>query len=171
MVPIAFSVKLTENDISRLHDEVRPYWRALVPIIYIVILLGIGGLFLGPDWWPLGTATIAGGLCVALIPRGFKALLVRQFRNNPGALGTVRYEFRDESVTIVSETGRSELQWQGFLKKKETPSFLCLHISPITGCVIPLAQITSEQAGQLRELVQSRVPAATGIHSADIPVA
>lgn len=171
MATIEFSVKLTENDIARLYDEVRPYWRALIPIAYIAIVLGIGGVFLGPDSWPAAAAIIAGGLCVVLVPRGFKALLVRQFRKNPGALGTVRYEFRDDSVTIVSEAGRSELQWQGFLKRKETPGFLCLHLSPITGYVIPLARITSVQAGQLRELVRRRVPAATGIHSADIPVA
>jgi len=96
---------------------------------------------------------------------------VRQYRKNPNALGTVRYEFAGDSVAIVSETGRSEIRWQAFLKRKETPSFLCLHLSPITGCVIPLAQIPNEQAGQLRELVRSRVPAAGGIQSADIPVA
>lgn len=172
MPAIEFSVKLTENEIARLHDEVRPYWRALSPIAYIAIVLGIGGLFLSPDSWGAASAAlIACGLCVLLFPRGFKALLVRQFRKNPGALGTIRYEFRDDSVTIVSEGGRSELQWRGFLKRKETPGFLCLHLSPITGYVIPLSQITSVQAGQLRELVRSRVPAATGIHSADIPVA
>ena len=171
MVPIEFSVKITEKDIARLHDEVRPYWRAIAPIAYIAIVLGIGGVFLGTDWWPGAAAMIAGGLSLVFIPRGFKALLVRQFRKNPGALGTVRYAFGDDSVTIVSESGRSELQWQAFLKRKETPGFLCLHLSPITGCVIPLTQITPVQAGQLRELVRSRVPAAAGIHSADIPIA
>lgn len=171
MIPIEFSVKLTESDIARLYDEVRPYWRALVPIGYIAIVLGMSGVFLGPNWWPPAAAMIAGGLCVTLVPRGFKGLMVRQFRKNPGALCTTRYEFGDDSVTIVSEVGRSELQWQAFLKRKETPSFLCLHLSPITGCVIPFAQITSVQAGQLRELVRSRVPAATGISSSDIPVA
>jgi hypothetical protein len=171
MAPIEFSVKLTENDIARLHDEVRPYWRALIPIAYIAIVFGIGVVFLGPDWWPAAAAIIASGLCLVLFRRGFRALMVRQFRKNPGALGTIRYEFRDDSVTIISEAGRSELQWRGFLKRKETPGFLCLHLSPITGYVIPLTRITSVQAGQLRELVQSRVPAASGIHSADIPVA
>lgn len=29
MAPIEFSVKLTEKDIARLHDEVRPYWRVI----------------------------------------------------------------------------------------------------------------------------------------------
>lgn len=171
MAPIEFSVKLTKNDITRLYDEVRHYWRVLIPIAYIAIVLGIAGVLLGPNSWPAAVAIIAGGLCVILLQRGFKALLVQQFRKNPGALGTVRYEFRDDSVTIVSENGRSELQWQGFLKRKETPGFLCLYLSPITGCVIPLAQITSVQAGELCELVRSRVPAAAGIHSADIPVA
>ena len=63
MAPIEFSVKLTENDIARLHDEVRPYWRALIPIAYIAIVLGIGGVFLGPDSWrPEAAAIIAGSL-------------------------------------------------------------------------------------------------------------
>ncbi len=171
MTLIEFSVKLTEKDIMCLYDEVRPYWGVLILIAYIAIVLGMGGVFLGPDFWPLAAAIISGGVSVVLLPRGSKALLVRQFRKTPGAFGTVRYEFRRESVTMVSETGRSELKWEGFLKRKETPGFLCLYLSPITGCVIPLAQVTSAQAGQLRELVQSRVPAAVGIHSADIPVA
>jgi hypothetical protein len=171
MVPIEFSVRLTEGDIARLYDEVRPYWRVLIPIGYVSMVLGISGLFLGPEWWPAAAAMTAGGLCVILVPRGFKGLLVRGFRRNPGALGTTQYEFGDDSVKIVSEAGRSELQWHAFLKRKETPSFLCLHLSPITGCVIPLAQITSVQAGQLRELVRSRVHATTGISRADIPVA
>jgi hypothetical protein len=171
MVPIEFSVELTENDIARLYDEVRPYWRLLIPIAYILIVLGIGGVFLGSGSRPAAVAIIAGGLWLVLVPRGFKVLLVRQFRKNPSALGTVRYEFGDDSVKIVSEAGRSELQWQAFLKKKETPGFLCLHLSPITGYVIPLAQITSVQSAQLRELVRSRIPAASGIHSTDIPIA
>ena len=73
MAPIEFSVKLTENDIARLHDEVRPYWRALIPTAYIAIALGIGGVFLGPDSWPAAAAIIAGGLWLVLVPRGFKA--------------------------------------------------------------------------------------------------
>jgi len=171
MAPIEFSVKLTEEDIGHLYDEARPYWRALIPAAYIVIVFGIGAVFLGPDWWGAAAAMIAGGLCLVLFPRGFKALLVRQFRKNPSALGAVRYEFADDFVSIVSDAGRAELQWNAFLKRKETPSFLCLHVSPIVGYMIPLAQITSEQAGQLRELVRSRVPAAGGISTADIPVA
>ena len=85
MAPIEFSVKLTENDIARLHDEVRPYWRALIRIAYIAIVLGIGGVCLGPDSWPAAGAAIARRfLCVVLVPRGFKALLVRQFAQEPG---------------------------------------------------------------------------------------
>ena len=72
---------------------------------------------------------------------------------------------------IVSKTARSEVQWQAFLKRKETPGFLCLFLNPITACVIPLARITSAQSALLRELVRSRVPAASGVHSADIPIA
>ena len=41
MAPIEFSIKLTENDIARLYDAVRPYWRALIPIAYVAIVLGI----------------------------------------------------------------------------------------------------------------------------------
>ena len=36
----------------------------------------------------MAAAMIAGGLCVVLLRRGFKVLLVRQFRKTPGALGT-----------------------------------------------------------------------------------
>jgi hypothetical protein len=98
MAPIEFSVKVTENDIARLYDEVRPYWRALIPIAYIAIVLGIGGVFMGPDSWPVAGAIIAGGLCVVLVPRGFKALLVRQFRKNPA---------RSEQYDMSSKTIRS----------------------------------------------------------------
>ena len=61
MAPIEFSVKLTENDITRLRDVERRYWLALIRIAYIAIVLGIGGVCLGPDSWPAAAAVIAGG--------------------------------------------------------------------------------------------------------------
>jgi hypothetical protein len=109
---------------------VRTYSRTFRPVAWLVILLGVGGVFLGPDARPASFGAVAGGLCLVLIPNVFKGLVVRQYRKNPSAAGEIHYEFGQDSVRIVSAAGQSDLQWRAFLKRKLTPGFLRLHATP-----------------------------------------
>jgi hypothetical protein len=82
-------------------------------------------------------------------------------RNTPALQGSTVWAFTENGISVVGPTARGELQWNSFLRVRETREQFLLYQNKNLANVIPKRSFaTHTEISRLREMIRRQVPTA-----------
>ena len=108
----------------------------------------------------VGVYAGAGALIIGVLSFGLIVYLsVRTTIKTPGVLDPITYTFTQDGVTAQYTKGMNQADWSLVRGCYETSRFIFIKMQRGTFHLVPLPQVTSEQATALRAILRTHLPA------------
>lgn len=146
-----------EDAMNILRASSRPSWALFLFGLLLALMFLVGIFLIDHDlrligWLWLGMS-VALGIVVYEVPR---IQVRRAIQRNPSGQGEIVLVLGDEGIETTFATGKSQLSWQTFIKCKETSELFVLSTSPYRALNIPKRALSSDQIGELREMLKAK---------------
>jgi YcxB-like protein len=153
--------RLTEEDLlNSWRGSPKPRFGLFLYILLLALLVLVGMYLIQNNFVWLGGLSVVSSIVIRIAAFEVPRMRARRaFKNSPSIQGEIDVTFTDKGAVWKYPTGESYLNWQGYIKHKETGVAFLLYHSPDRYTFIPKRAMSPEQIEELRGMLKIQIPA------------